>query len=699
MEVQLERYARVALLGALTTLALLAATAGSASAAPSCAEGPQVAGNTIVGTPCDDTIRAPRGVTTVLGEGGNDTLYGQRGNDSLFGGEGDDRLYGGVGDDRLRGGAGDDLLSGGFGADSLDGEGGSDFARGDATIDAIDDTGGSGDTDTLSYATGVTPGFVNQGSFFDYEGFPGDEDGRGVYIDLEDDAADDGNGFANDGRAPAGGGVDLDLEGTRFERVIGTPFADFIVGSDGPEAIYGGGGADVILGEGGTDQLFGGAEGDSCVADAGSTIECERSDKKVEPRAAGTVAAGRMTPPGAGPPALYLTGSDGDDALVATYSESPLQVSFTADGAPAGTFPLSESPDSVLLAGLDGEDTLVASNFPATTSVILLGGADRDELTGGQTEDALVDGAGDDDVHAAGGDDAVPNNDGKDSLDAGPGEDLFISDAVCDGDVLDGGPDRDNANWANFEEAVSIDMGAAAAGLVGSEGQPTCSSPALLTHLEAIEDVEATSGDDTLVGDSGDNQLLGRPGHDSYFAAAGNDTILANSGDSDLAIECGAGFDTALIDIPTASYEDPAPGECEDVEERPKDSFRPPGTPPNPNPEPESPLGSASATPIVRPPPRAPLRDRKPPSTKLVHPPAKRLFVGARSRKVAFAFKSSETGGRFRCELDRGRFAPCHSPRLYRLTLGRHTFRVFAIDRAGNRDRTPAVVRVRIRRR
>jgi hypothetical protein len=397
-----------------------------------------------------------------------------------------------------------------------------------------------------------------------------------------------------------------------------------------------------------------------------------------------------MAPPGAGPPALYLTGSDGDDALVATYSESPLQVTFTADGSPAGTFPLSEPPDSVLLAGLDGEDSLVASNFPATTSVILLGGAGSDELTGGQTEDALVDGAGDDLVHAAGGDDAVPNNEGKDTLDAGPGEDLFISNAVCDGDVLNGGPDRDNANWANFEEAVSIDMGASAAGLVGGEGQPACSSPALLTHLEAIEDVEATSGDDTLVGDSGDNQLLGRPGHDSYFAAAGNDTILANSGDSDLAIECGAGFDTALIDIPTASYEDPAPGDCEDVEERAKDSFRPPGTPPDPNPEPESPIGSASVTPVLKPPPR----DRKPPSTILLHPPARQIFIRTRFRKVAFSFASNEPGAHFRCKLDRGRFVPCHSPRA-----GRHTFRVFAIDRADNRDATPALIKVRIRRR
>src|SRR5690242_9691721 len=147
----------------IAAFAILLVPVGAA-AAPSCAEGPETVGTTIVGTPSADTIRLPRGVTTVLGEGGDDVLYGQRGNDSLFGGEGADRLYGGIGDDRLRGGAGDDRLFGGFGADSLDGEGGNDLARGDATVDALGDSGGG--TDTLSFATGVTPGFPNSGAFF-----------------------------------------------------------------------------------------------------------------------------------------------------------------------------------------------------------------------------------------------------------------------------------------------------------------------------------------------------------------------------------------------------------------------------------------------------------------------------------------------------------------------------------------------------
>src|SRR5436190_7187506 len=125
----------------LAGVALLACSATTASAAPSCAEGPQAVGSVIFGTPCDDTIHAPRGISAVYGEGGNDSLYGGRGNDSLYGGEGGDRLYGGIGDDRVRGGPGGDLASGGFGAVSVDGEAGSVFVRGDATIDKIFDSG------------------------------------------------------------------------------------------------------------------------------------------------------------------------------------------------------------------------------------------------------------------------------------------------------------------------------------------------------------------------------------------------------------------------------------------------------------------------------------------------------------------------------------------------------------------------------
>jgi Ca2+-binding RTX toxin-like protein len=703
-----KRSASLASTGLLAFLSALAAVAPGAIAAPSCAEGPQTVGETIVGTPCADTIRAPRGVTTVNGEGGDDVIYGQRGNDQINGGEGDDRLYGGIGDDRPRGGPGNDFLSGGFGADSLDGEGGNDFVRGDATIDAIADTGGG--TDTLSYATGATPGFFDRPGVSDFEGIPLGREGRGAYVNLQ-------SGLGDNGLAPSGGGIDEELEGTSFEVVIGSAFPDFIVSTADAETIYGGGGADVILGEGGADIAYGGADGDSC--DAATTFECETDEEEVDPRDPGAISVGLMAPQAGGSPALYLAGSDEDDEVTASYaagavtftlgpgSEGGFDASLSAAGgcgAPAGgavVCPAPSPPDSIILAGLDGNDTLAVSGFGSgateATSVILLGNGGNDRLSGGPTEDALVDGAGADTVDAGERDDAVPNNEGGDQLHAGAGEDLFVSNAVCDGDRLDGGPDRDNANWANFNAAVAIDMAAQRAGLVGSSGQPQCASAPLLTILEAIEDTEGTSLGDVMVGDAGPNQLLGRPGPDSYFAAAGDDSILANSGtpndDPDPAIDCGEGWDTAQIDHPE-NGPDTAPVACESIHERDPNSFRPPDTPPDPNPGPPT----TDTTPPP-PPPKRPAIDRTPPHTGIVHRPRKRVFANARLRRVVFVFSSSEPGATFRCKLDGKRAKACASPRAFWVGPDPHVLRITAIDRAGNADPTPAIFHFSVRRR
>ncbi|HET6570869.1 MAG TPA: hypothetical protein VFG58_05210, partial [Solirubrobacterales bacterium] len=66
--------------------------------------------------------------------------------------------------------------------------------------------------------------------------------------------------------------------------------------------------------------------------------------------------------------------------------------------------------------------------------------------------------------------------------------------------------------------------------------------------------------------------------------------------------------------------------------------------------------------------------------------------------RVAFAFGSNEPGSRFRCRIDRRPFRPCRSPRAFNLRLGRHLFRAYAIDAAGNRDRSPVVYRFAVRR-
>jgi Ca2+-binding RTX toxin-like protein len=692
------------------------AASASAPVSPSCAAGPATIGDTTYGTPCADVIVAPPGVETVRGGRGDDTIlpapiaasascpsacylgvgsqvfeggpgddivFGQRGNDTLRGGEGNDQLFAGIGDDLLRGGPGNDRLAGGFGADAIDGEGGDDYVHGDGTIDQISDSGGG--TDTLSYATGITPGFgpgaVEKAGFVEL--LPPSAE-RGVFLDLNT-APEALN--ADNGVAPLGGGVDK-VDGQSFEIVIGTPFSDYIVDSGPGQTIYGGGGADVHSGSG---SFVGGADGDS--GDAGGVAQ----------RDPAKVSVGLMTPGQGSYSQLYLTGSDAGDTVTATYSTGPpASVTFTLGGGSAGSFSpgtaaesgcgsptstqlvctLATPLDSIGLAGVGGNDTLIAAGFPSPVTVVVSGGEGSDSLNGGDaSEDVLVDGpgAGIDVLNAFAGDDAVLHNGGADQLYGGEGNDLLLSNSVCDGSLLSGGNGRDNASWARFGEGVAVDLGSGQAGRPGAGGVPSCAGG--LDPLGEIEDLEGSNFADAFFGDGGPNQLLGHEGPDIYYARAGADSILANSGDADPVIDCGDDIDRALVDYP--QYGDATPVNCEVVREAAPNSFQ-----------------LLPDFPIPAPPPPAlalkPVRDRTPPRTRIrARPRAVLTTTKARARAV-FRFSSSERDSTFRCRLDRKPYRACASPRVYMLVAGRHTVRIFAVDRAGNADRTPALLSLRV---
>lgn len=84
-----------------------------------------------------------------------------------------------------------------------------------------------------------------------------------------------------------------------------------------------------------------------------------------------------------------------------------------------------------------------------------------------------------------------------------------------------------------------------------------------------------------------------------------------------------------------------------------------------------------------------PAPDTTPPQTRIRKHPPKRTS----SRAATFAFAASESAS-FECSLDRHkRFKPCRSPKRLRLKLGHHSFRVRAVDAAGNVDASPATWR------
>ena len=88
--------------------------------------------------------------------------------------------------------------------------------------------------------------------------------------------------------------------------------------------------------------------------------------------------------------------------------------------------------------------------------------------------------------------------------------------------------------------------------------------------------------------------------------------------------------------------------------------------------------------------------DTTAPQTTITKHPKARVVTRRARGTVTFGFKSSEAGSHFACKLDGQSFRPCTAPKTYRLKPGRHTFRVQAIDRAGNKDDTPAKFVVRV---
>ena len=713
--------------GLLLAMLLLLAWApaeGSAAAEnppspPSCAEGPATIGETTFGTPCADVIVVPPGVETVKGGGGNDLIvpaatsasapcpegcrlgvgsqtyeggpgndivFGERGDDILRGGEGNDRLYGGIGDDLLEGGPGNDVLSGGFGADGIDGGPGNDYVRGDGTQDEIVDTGPASDVDTLSYSTGIAPGFTRNLPDAN-PNFPAKGGERGVYLDL-------GANIADNGVAPNGGGVDQ-IEGADFERIIGSPFSDYIVGDKPGQQIYGGGGGDVLVAGGAGTTLNGGADGDNCVGGT-TAVSCATTTAggAVTPRDTTKASVGLMTSGEPGEAQAYLLGGSGNDAVSLAYLPSSLTFTLSegafdpSPSAAAGcnvesptkaVCPLAGPLDSVLIAGLEGNDALAANGLPATTSLMLLGGAGDDTEVGGEeSDDTLVDGPGADSLHGLGGDDALLNNEGADQVFGEGGNDLFLSNSICNGDLLSGGEGRDNASWAKFGEGVDARLDLGQAGRPSPGGAPQCSGGSL-DAIDTVEDLEGSSSADTLYGDAGPNQLLGHLGPDTYFSGAGEDSILANAGDFDPVIDCGDDIDTAFIDHP--QYGDVAAADCENVFEADPNNFR----------------TSTRLRPAIAPKP-APV-DTKPPRTRITAHPAKLVHTRKARQRVVFRFTSNERGSRFRCKLDRKPLRACTSPRAYVVGLGKHTVRIVAIDPTGNVDPTPALFHFQVIRR
>jgi Glycine rich protein len=77
------------------------------------------------------------------------------------------------------------------------------------------------------------------------------------------------------------------------------------------------------------------------------------------------------------------------------------------------------------------------------------------------------------------------------------------------------------------------------------------------------------------------------------------------------------------------------------------------------------------------------------PNTTIGSHPKPRIKTKRSKVKVKFTFSSDVTGATFQCKLDKGSFAPCTSPKTYKVKPGKHKFSV-AASGPGGTDATPA---------
>ncbi len=308
-------------------------------------------GGLIQGTDEGDTLHGGHTADQIDGFIGDDTVFAGAGDDQADGGAGNDVLHGDTGNDILGGGvSGDDVLYGGEGDDTLIGQSGADALF-----------GGTG-TDTADYS----------GSF------------AGVDVGLW--------------RTGTGGDSTGDvLRG--IERIIGSDFADTIIGVTGTDGILEGGrGADFIWDYAGSSSLYGGDDDDSIYGGIGDDLLVG----------------------GAG--ADSLNGGAGIDTADYSASLAGVNVGFYRKGS--GGDSAGDTMTGVeRIIGTSFDDTMVGGG---TIDGILEGGDGNDFLYDYVGDSFLYGGGGVDNINGGGGDDTIEGGGGNDILLGGTGADVFL---------------------------------------------------------------------------------------------------------------------------------------------------------------------------------------------------------------------------------------------------------------------------------
>jgi len=493
------------------------------------------------------------GVASNDGYGGTDTLtsieniegstFGDilKGDDSLnviVGGDGDDVVYGGKGSDTLSGDAHidgdvlrfDDLTEAGVRLDLSSGEAAyiaddstdkfSGFEsyygtnQGDELIGSpvADDVNTLGGDDLLNASAGsdILDGGLGSDTM-DYSSLTGVSS---ISVTLDETTPVTVN--------VAGGDDDTIVN---VENVIGSSGDDYFGGDTSDNRFEGRDGDDEFIASAGADVMFGGVGMDTVdysgfasagfidvtlLGDSQSTVSVAGSDNDVISGIENVV------------------GTSGDDIIVGDDQANVLEGDGgddTLDGGAGDDLILGGTGDDIVLAseGADtseggaGIDTIDYSDLPTGQSieVTLLESADATvTIAGGMNQTVR----GIENVIGTNSDDTISGDALSNHISAQGGDDVIGASAGVD--TLDGGDGNDTADYSVLAGIQRINV-------TLDEGNL---SPVQVTggandQVANIENIIATDGNDTLIGDGQDNRLEGRLGGDTLVGGAGNDIL------------------------------------------------------------------------------------------------------------------------------------------------------------------------------
>jgi Ca2+-binding RTX toxin-like protein len=497
---------------------------------------------------------------------GNDSYYysfAQLLSYSNSGSSAADTLTGDAQENRLYGGGGDDILSGKVGNDRLDGGDGSDVARYDGYSFeyAISNYTGGGLIVTDLVTTNGNDGWdriFNVESLF----FVADQ----VTVNLSDipalgtPGADYIVGSARPDRIQGFEGDDTISGGDRDDEISGGLGNDALDGGNGADKLYGGEGNDTLIAGSGNDTIQGEAGNDTYFMGAGNDFVNDTTGNDTYHYEVGggqddidDRAGANLLHFGAGiaSTSLIITLSGNDYILtVGTGTRIALEDRQLEVGSFTIKFENEAGWDLIqrLQTGTAGNDRL----FGSAGANAISGGLGADVIDGRMGNDTLAGDGGNDTLLGGGGDDVylINANDGIDTIDEiGPNGASGVggTDAIVFGSGITS--QQVTVGHANSGRDIVLSIGGSGNQVIISDGaysidagieEVRFADNTVWTHSDLIAArLMSTPGNDTIYGSFADESISGGDGIDNIWGGSGNDTIDGGNGADNLRGENG----------------------------------------------------------------------------------------------------------------------------------------------------------------